>query len=155
MTSDPSRLKTGTVTASMATAPASTNHFQRSAQAHTGSYRRIRIRLMGWFSSEWIFPTSTALAARQIHAGRKRKLFLCVNHNHNTRASVKARTAATIMDRFLVYASGLNSRPSCASSVSTGRKETAITSNAKKLVPPTRSEEHTSELQSLRHLVCR
>src|SRR5207244_10799436 len=32
---------------------------------------------------------------------------------------------------------GLKSRPSCASSVSTGRKETAITSKAKKLGPAT------------------
>ena len=48
-----------------------------------------------------------------------------------------ASTAATTIAKFLVYASGLNSRPSCASSVSTGRNDTAITSSAKKLGPPT------------------
>ncbi len=48
-----------------------------------------------------------------------------------------ARTAATIMERFLVYARGLNRRPSWDSSASTGRKATAITRRLKKLAPPT------------------
>ena len=48
-----------------------------------------------------------------------------------------AKNAATIMVSVLVYASGLNIRPSCASNVSTGRKETAITSSAKNVGPAT------------------
>ena len=62
---------------------------------------------------------------------------MCVNSRRIAGSSVMASTAATIIERFLVYASGLNSRPSCASSVSTGRNDTAITSSAKKLGPPT------------------
>ena len=46
-------------------------------------------------------------------------------------------TAAIAIAKFFVNASGLKSRPSCVSSVNTGRNETAITSKAKKLGPPT------------------
>ena len=52
-------------------------------------------------------------------------------------SSVIASTAAMIIAKFLVYANGLNIRPSCASKVNTGRKPTAITSRAKKLGPAT------------------
>ena len=41
------------------------------------------------------------------------------------------------IENVFVNASGLNSRPSSASSVRTGRKETAMTSSARKLGPPT------------------
>ena len=37
MNSDPRRWYTGTVAATMTTAPATTNHFHRSDHAHTGS----------------------------------------------------------------------------------------------------------------------
>jgi len=47
------------------------------------------------------------------------------------------RAKVTAYRNWLVNASGLNRRPSCASSVNTGRKATAMTSSAKKLAPPT------------------
>ena len=52
-------------------------------------------------------------------------------------SSVIASSAATIMVSDFVYASGLKRRPSCASSVSTGRKATAITSSVKNAGAPT------------------
>src|SRR5215469_13093059 len=72
-------------------------------------------------------PTRTALAARHSHDGRKWKLRTRVNSSRRAGTRVMASTAATIIARVLVYASGLKSRPSCASSVRTGRNETAIT----------------------------
>ena len=59
---------------------------------------------------------------------------------------VTARTAAIAIAKFLVNASGLNRRPSWASSVNTGRNATAITSSAKKLGPPT---SFTAEITTL------
>ncbi len=137
MNSDPSLSNTGTVRITVATAPAITNHFQRRDQAHRGSYSRMRILLIGWLSSEWILPTSTALVTRASQRGRNSKFFMWVKTSRIAGSSVMARTAAMIIEKFLVYASGLKRRPSCASRVRTGRKETAITSRAKKLGPPT------------------
>ncbi len=57
---------------------------------------------MGWFSSEWILPTSTAFAARASQRGRKLKFVMCVNISRMAGSSVMASTAATIMARFLV-----------------------------------------------------
>src|ERR1035441_4609681 len=78
------------------------------------------------------------------------------NSRRRAGSSVMARTAATIMAKFLVYANGLKSRPSCASSVSTGRNETAITSSAKKLGPPTSFTAFTTTVweSSLRPVRC-
>ncbi len=60
-----------------------------------------------------------------------------VNNNRMAGSSVMASTPAIAMAKVLVNASGLNRRPSWASSVNTGRKATAMTSSAKKLAPPT------------------
>ncbi len=71
MNSEPRRLKTGMVTTIIATAPPITHHFQRSDQRTTGSYRRIRMRLIGCSSSDRIRPTTTVLATARSHAGLK------------------------------------------------------------------------------------
>ena len=47
MNSDPSFRYTGTVPTIIAVATPITVHFQRSAHAQTGSYARIRMRLIG------------------------------------------------------------------------------------------------------------
>ncbi len=52
-------------------------------------------------------------------------------------SSVIARIAAIAIEKFFVNASGLNKRPSWASSVKTGINATAMTSREKKLGPPT------------------
>ena len=93
--------------------------------------------MTGCFSSERIFPTRTVFESRQSHTGRKRKVLTCVRRTRSAGSSVIARTAATIIDRFFVYASGLKSRPSCASRARTGRNATAMTRRAKKLGPAT------------------
>ncbi len=51
--------------------------------------------------------------------------------------SVMARTAAMAMERFFVYASGLNRRPSWSTRVKIGMKETAMTRSEKKTAGPT------------------
>ncbi|MBP1724575.1 MAG: hypothetical protein H6Q44_2280 [Deltaproteobacteria bacterium] len=84
-----------------------------------------------------MFPTKTALAARQSQLGRKEKFFAWVRRSLRAGSKVIAKRAATIMARVFVYARGLKSRPSSASKVNTGRKETAITKRAKKLGPAT------------------
>ena len=76
MNSEPSFRYAGTVAATTTTADAITSHFHRSDHAQTASYGRIMMRQMGWVSSEWIFPTSTALAARASHRGRNSKFFM-------------------------------------------------------------------------------
>src|SRR6266699_300318 len=92
---------------------------------------------MGWFSSLWILPTAIALVTLASQDGRNANFFSRINRSKRGGTSVTAKTAAMAMEKFLVKASGLNIRPSCASKVKTGRKETAITSKAKKLGPPT------------------
>src|SRR5581483_5032184 len=67
---------------------------------------------------------------------RNSNFFSRIKSNKIGGTRVTARIAAMAMEKFLVKARGLKSRPSCASKVNTGRKETAITSKAKKLGPP-------------------
>src|SRR5262245_49496375 len=102
MNSDPSRWYTGTVAATTATAPARTNHFHRNDHAQIGSYNRISTRLIGCVSSEWIFPTRTALATRASHAGVNEKVFMWVKSSRMAGSSVIARTAAMIIEKFFV-----------------------------------------------------
>ena len=45
-----------------------------ATSAQTGSYSRIRTRLIGCVSSEWIVPTSTALATRASQRGPEREV---------------------------------------------------------------------------------
>ena len=85
---------------------------------------------------------------RASHLGQKLKGRVRPNSKPTVAGtSVMANTAAIAIAKFFVNASGLNSRPSCASSVNTGRKETAITNKAKKLGPPTSliADSRTSE----------
>ena len=49
---------------------------------------------------------------------------------HGSKVDAVARKAAATMEYVLVKASGLKSRPSCASRVKTGTNDTVITSNA-------------------------
>ena len=53
-----------------------------------------------------------------------------------TGTSVSDSTLAAAIANVLVNASGLNSRPSCPSSVNTGRKETVMMSSEKKSAGP-------------------
>ena len=69
--------------------------------------------------------------------GRKLNSVAWVNSSRMAGSSVMASTAAMAMEKFLVKASGLNRRPSCASSVKMGMNETAMTSSAKKLAGAT------------------
>ena len=94
-------------------------------------------RLTGCVSSPWMVPTSTALATRRSQPGRKVNGSRRVKRSRIAGSSVIASTAAIAIEKFLVKASGLKSRPSCASSAKMGRNETAITSSEKKLGPPT------------------
>ena len=55
----------------------------------------------------------------------------------STGTSVTPSSAAKNIENVLVNASGLNSRPSCASSENTGMKLTVMTSSAKKSGRPT------------------
>ncbi len=79
---------------------------------------------MGCFVLRRICPTNSAFAVFASHRGRKSKLRSCVSGSRSAGSSVIARTAATTIASVFVYASGLNNRPSCASSASTGRNET-------------------------------
>src|SRR5438477_348339 len=94
-------------------------------------------RLTGCVSSPWMVPTSTALATRRSQPGRKVNGSRRVKRSRIAGSSVIASTAAIAIEKFLVKASGLKSRPSCASSAKIGRNETAITRSEKKLGPPT------------------
>src|SRR5213080_2010591 len=94
-------------------------------------------RLTGCVSSPWMVPTSTPLATRRSQPGRKVNGSRRVKRSRIAGSSVIASTAAIAIEKFLVKASGLKSRPSCASSAKMGRNETAITRSEKKLGPPT------------------
>ncbi len=74
---------------------------------------------------------------RQSQRGRKVKGSTRVKSSRMAGSRVIARTAAMAIEKFFVRANGLNRRPSCASRANTGMKETAMTSSAKKLGPPT------------------
>src|SRR5713226_10303931 len=54
-----------------------------------------------------------------------------------TGTSVMARIEEKATERVFVHARGRNMRPSCASNRNTGRKETRIMSNEKKIAGPT------------------
>jgi hypothetical protein len=97
----------------------------------------MSVRLTAWVSCWRTRPANATVAARASHFGWNRKRPNRENISRSAGSSVIVSTAATTMARVLVYASGRNSRPSCASRVSTGRNDTAITSSAKKLGPPT------------------
>jgi hypothetical protein len=60
-----------------------------------------------------------------------------MNSSISTGTSVTESIAAPAMEKVLVQASGANSRPSCASSVNTGRKETVMISSEKNSAGPT------------------
>ena len=93
---------------------------------------------MGWFSSLCIVPMTTPVTSRASHLGRKLKGRVRPNSKPTVAGTnVMARTPAIAIAKVLVNARGLNRRPSCPSSVNTGRKATAITNKAKKLGPPT------------------
>ncbi len=112
---------------------------QRNAQ-HELDHRLVEPherRLIGCFSSLWIVPTSTALTSAPASAAGSVNGSMRVNSRRIAGSSVIASTAAIAMEKFLVKASGLKSRPSCASSAKIGMNETAITSSEKKLGPPT------------------
>src|SRR5881628_1478400 len=70
----------------------------------------------------------------------------------STGTSVTPSNAAKNMEKVFVNASGLNNRPSCASSEKTGMKLTVMTSSAKKRGRPTllAAEMMTSERESVR-----
>jgi hypothetical protein len=95
-------MKTGTVTTTSAAAPPITDHFHRSDQRTTGSYMRMRKRLMTCESSDRIRPTITALVTRQSHVGRKSKRRTRVKSTRNTGSSVTTRPAATSIVSVLV-----------------------------------------------------
>jgi hypothetical protein len=78
---------------------------------------RIRDRLMKFFFSGTILPRTKIT----INAG----------------TSVTDSSAAAAMENVLVKASGLNSRPSCDSSVKIGMKETVIIKRLKNSAGPT------------------
>ncbi len=92
---------------------------------------------MGWSFSSRILPTQTRLTSRHSQAGRNENGSVRVSSIRSAGSRVMVSTAATTIARVLVKASGLNSRPSSASSASTGRNDTPITSSVKKLVPAT------------------
>ena len=123
-------MNTGIVTNIIVRLAATTMNLCRSDHQTTGVYMRIRRRLTGCVRSLWIRPTRAALVARHSHTGRKWKLRKCMNISRSAGSSVMARKAATMMERFLVYARGRNRRPSSACNVSTGRNATPITSRA-------------------------
>ena len=102
MNSDPRRVNTGTVTTTRAAAPPMTDHFHRSDQRTTGAYIFVRKRLIGCDSSERMRPTSTALAARQSHAGRNSKRRTRVKSIRSAGTSVITRPAATSIVSVLV-----------------------------------------------------
>ena len=52
---------------------------------------------MGCVSSEWMWPTSTALAARHSHGGRNSKRRSRVKSRRSAGSSVMTRHAATII----------------------------------------------------------
>ena len=60
-----------------------------------------------------------------------------MNNIISTGTSVTDSSAAPAMEKVLVKASGENSRPSCASSVNTGRNETVMISSEKNSAGPT------------------
>ena len=60
-----------------------------------------------------------------------------MNSSINTGTSVIDSNAEPAMAKVLVYASGANIRPSCASSVNTGRNETVMMSRLKNSAGPT------------------
>ena len=60
-----------------------------------------------------------------------------MNSSISTGTSVIDSSAAPAMAKVLVQASGANSRPSCASSVNTGRKETVMMRRLKNSAGPT------------------
>ncbi|GAB1413790.1 hypothetical protein MASR1M97_25260 [Candidatus Desulfobacillus denitrificans] len=60
-----------------------------------------------------------------------------MNSSISTGTRVTESSAAPAMAKVLVHASGANRRPSCASSVNTGRKETVMMSSEKNSAGPT------------------
>src|SRR6266487_2932995 len=60
-----------------------------------------------------------------------------MNITIRTGTSVMARIEENATERVLVHARGRNMRPSCASNKNTGRNDTRITSNEKKIAGPT------------------
>ena len=73
---------------------------------------------------------------RRSTLGGTRNSRVFINSSRMAGSSVIARTAAIIIEKFFVKASGLNRRPSWYCSAKIGMKETAITSSEKKLGPP-------------------
>ena len=100
MNSDPRLMNTGMVATTSAVAPPITDHFHRSDQRTTGSYIRVRTRLMGCDSSERMRPTAAVFTALQSHTGRNSKRRTRVRsprdhearrHEHRERLGVSER----------------------------------------------------------------
>ena len=100
--------------------------FALSTKRMIGRYSQISARLIGFLCSGMIRPRTNST----ISAG----------------TSVIDRSAAAAMEKVLVKASGLNIRPSCASSVKIGRNETVMISSEKNSAGPTSIAASTSAL---------
>ena len=90
---------------------------KRKTQSSTGRYIAIKSRLTGFLCSEITLPR--------------------MKYPINTGISVIARPAEAAMAYVLVYASGANIRPSCASKMNTGKKLTVIINKLKNNAGPT------------------
>ena len=117
MNSDPRRDRGTTVTPNPTTAAAITHPRRFSANPSSGQYAPPSNR-----------PTGVSVAGRI----RPR-----TQYPTSTGTSVTESSAAAAIAYVFVKASGLNSRPSCASRVKTGMNDTVITRSAKKSDGPT------------------
>ena len=117
MNSEPIRLSGARLEASTPIISTMTSQRSRTAPATSGRYTKRSNRDTGLRRSDTIRPRTS--------------------QNMSTGTTVTATTDAIAMEYVLVSASGLNNRPSWASSVKTGRKETVMTSRLKNSVGPT------------------
>ena len=116
MNSFPRPRNTGTVASNARKAAPITGQRKRTTKRITGLYAATRARFSG-LDSPLIRPRTIQTAKAGV--------------------SVTARMAAKAMEYVLVYAKGLNSRPSVPSRANTGRKDTVIMSKEKKMLGPT------------------
>ena len=130
MNSLPSRVHGTIDTSSTATATPIVVHRKRSTSSMTGRYTRMRNRLTGFAASGLTLP-------------RMKSPIM-------TGTSVIDSSAAAAIESVFVQASGLKSRPSCASSAKTGRKDSVMMSSETKSAGPTSFDESTTSSHRVR-----
>ena len=118
MNSDPMVKTTGRVNGTSAKFRISAAQRHRSASRRIGSYRRLQSQVSGF---------------RDAFVRRGPRMRMVIR----TGTSVIDNAEAKTMMKVLVKASGLNMRPSCASSKKTGTKEMTMMASEKKIGRPT------------------